>query len=234
MRRSQGPWSHSVHSLLAYLEDVGFEPAPRYLGIDTEGREMLSLIEGTTCFRPWVPALREEAGLASLARVLRQYHDAVGGFRPDSETWNFEQRSLRPGEVIRHGDVGPWNTIWRDGQPVGLVDWDQAGPGRPIDDVAQLAWYGVPLRDDDHCDECGFESPPDRKRRLVVLCQAYGAFQPEEVVEAVLNLMAFEEREMVTKGNQSMEPWATLAREGQESLIAANRMWLEDDRVKIL
>jgi hypothetical protein len=32
--------------LLSYLEAVGFEGAPRYLGIDAKGRECLSYIDG--------------------------------------------------------------------------------------------------------------------------------------------------------------------------------------------
>ena len=26
-----------------------------------------------------------------------------------------------------------------------MVDWDMAGPGRPIDDLAFLAWTAIPL-----------------------------------------------------------------------------------------
>jgi hypothetical protein len=35
-----------VHALLLHLEAVGFEGAPRFLGIDEEGREILSYVEG--------------------------------------------------------------------------------------------------------------------------------------------------------------------------------------------
>ena len=37
-----------VHGLLAYLERCGFEGAPRFLGVDSRGREIVSYIEGTT------------------------------------------------------------------------------------------------------------------------------------------------------------------------------------------
>jgi hypothetical protein len=35
-----------VHAVLLHLEAVGFEGAPRFLGIDEEGREILSYVEG--------------------------------------------------------------------------------------------------------------------------------------------------------------------------------------------
>ena len=46
MRRSTGPWTPAVHALLRHLEAVGFEGAPRVLGSDDQGREVLTFIEG--------------------------------------------------------------------------------------------------------------------------------------------------------------------------------------------
>ena len=40
------PSSRSVHGLLAHLEWVGFDGAPRFLGIEPDGREALSYIPG--------------------------------------------------------------------------------------------------------------------------------------------------------------------------------------------
>jgi hypothetical protein len=37
-----------VYGLLAHLERCGFEGAPRFLGVDSRGREIVSYIEGTT------------------------------------------------------------------------------------------------------------------------------------------------------------------------------------------
>lgn len=49
----------SVHALLRHLERVGFPGAPRVLGIDTQGREILSLLPGQTAPRPWPPIVRQ-------------------------------------------------------------------------------------------------------------------------------------------------------------------------------
>ena len=42
VRRAAGPWSRSVDAVLAHLEKVGFEGAPRALGYDEEGGQVLS------------------------------------------------------------------------------------------------------------------------------------------------------------------------------------------------
>jgi hypothetical protein len=48
VRRPTGPHTPFVHSLLRHLEEVGFDGAPRVLGIDEQGREILTFIEETS------------------------------------------------------------------------------------------------------------------------------------------------------------------------------------------
>nr|WP_026876336.1 hypothetical protein [Jiangella gansuensis] len=42
VRRPVMPWSAAVQALLLHLEAVGFPYAPRFLGLDEHGREVLS------------------------------------------------------------------------------------------------------------------------------------------------------------------------------------------------
>ena len=42
VRRTAGHWTPAVHALLDHLESVGFDAAPRALGTDEQGREVLS------------------------------------------------------------------------------------------------------------------------------------------------------------------------------------------------
>ena len=42
VRRKTGPWTQAVHALLCHLERVGFDGAPRVLGMDYWGREVFS------------------------------------------------------------------------------------------------------------------------------------------------------------------------------------------------
>ena len=46
VRRETRPWSSSVHDLLRHLDREGFAGAPRALGFDDQGREVLTYIEG--------------------------------------------------------------------------------------------------------------------------------------------------------------------------------------------
>ena len=50
--------------------------------------------------------------------------------------------------VLLHGDFWPGNTLWRDGQLVSVVDWEDAAVGDPLADLAdsrlELLWaFGV-------------------------------------------------------------------------------------------
>src|SRR5213078_4997821 len=98
--------------LLRHLEGSGFAGAPRFLGIDERGREVLSFIEGDVPddIRPDYP----EETLREAALLIRAYHDATAGFAA---------------EVVCHNDLGPPNTVFRDGSPVALIDFDAAAPG---------------------------------------------------------------------------------------------------------
>jgi thiamine kinase-like enzyme len=50
-------------------------------------------------------------------------------------------------ECVVHDDLQPRNVVVDGDRVVGLVDWEQARPGRRVEDVAQLCWsFGPPGR----------------------------------------------------------------------------------------
>jgi hypothetical protein len=78
--RDAGPWTPAVHALLRHLEDVGFAAAPRLVGsgLDTDGREVLTFIDGEfTDQGPW-----SLDGAAAVGGLLRGLHQATRSFRP--------------------------------------------------------------------------------------------------------------------------------------------------------
>jgi hypothetical protein len=78
----------------------------------------------------------DDQGLRNFARLLRDYHDACAGFSPPpGATWSAGAGSPGDHEVVRHGDFGPWNVVWQDDQPVGIIDWDFARPAPRLHDV---------------------------------------------------------------------------------------------------
>jgi aminoglycoside phosphotransferase (APT) family kinase protein len=158
----------------------------------------------------------DDKGLEGFGRLLREYHDAVAGFRPPADTvWAFGPASCREGEVICHGDFGPWNIVWRDNEPVGILDWDFARPGRPERDVAYAAEYVAPFRNDEHCLRwLQHPQPPDRRRRLERFCAAYGLASAEGMVDAVLREQ-LEHRELVRQlAARGLEPQASWVADG--------------------
>ena len=177
-----------MHALLRHLEDSAFEGAPRVLGIDGEGRETLSYIEGFVPYAPDIPVeIWSDEALIRTAQIVRSYHEAVRTFEPPAEAqWRFCPGAPRSGEIVCHNDIAPWNTVYRDGVPVAFIDWDFAAPAPAIWDVAYAAWRSVPLyydgipgSDSDrgtharilfqetaNAEECG--------RRLRLFCDAYG------------------------------------------------------------
>lgn len=64
--------------------------------------------------------------------------------------------------------------MYASGLPYGFIDWELAGPSRPLTDVAWAAINIVPLRPDHFCRLVGFPEPPDRPARLRLFCVAYG------------------------------------------------------------
>lgn len=155
VRRPVGPRSDLVQQLLRHLASVGFAGAPRFLGIDEQGREMFSLLPGEPL--PGVALLTDDQ-LRSGAELLRRYHAAAAS----------APRELRgSGDTIVHGDVGPWNILWRGETALGLIDFDAARPGYGLTDIAYFAWKGLRLNP---------AGPPvaEQQRRISVLAQAYG------------------------------------------------------------
>src|SRR5687768_11655309 len=126
VRRPLTDKSAFVHDVLRHLERQGFDRAPRFVGIDEKGRAMLTYIAGTVPRQ--VGGFRKEQWLAA-ARLLKAYHDATA----DSDLKGEH-------EVVRHGDAGPGNCVFRDGMPFALIDFDGACPGTREEDVGYAAW----------------------------------------------------------------------------------------------
>jgi Phosphotransferase enzyme family len=166
--RPAAPANVAIDELLTYLADVGFDAAPRSRGVTDDGRLRLSWIEGTS----GEPSGDGDEQLVSLGRLLRRFHDAIEGFTPVHPLFFMEGAPL-DGTLVCHNDVGPVNTIFRGPDAVALIDWDLAGLGSRIWDLAYAAWRSVPLYDDAFF-AARKVPPPERPRRLRLFLDAYG------------------------------------------------------------
>ncbi len=226
--RRTGWWSPAVHDLLRYLERRGFAESVRFLGIDGDGNEVLSYIEGVSGLRAWAEVV-PEAGLREYARLIRRYHDAVQDYLPSTDLeWMTEPPGIGVGRIVTHGDVGPWNTVWRNGRAVGLLDWDLAGPRPALYDVAYALEYTAPFRsDEDSIRWLAHAAPPDRARRMRVFAEAYGLASVDGLVDAVIAEQEATLRTTLGLAARGLHPHVEWIRDGfvaaQEARIAWSR-----------
>ena len=146
VRRPVQAHSAATHDLLAHLERVRFDGAPRFLGIDEQGREILSYVEGVAPIDPYPGWAHEDGVLASVARLLRTYHDAVESYDPGDRDWPTRIPAGYGPLLVSHNDPNLDNVVFRDGEAVGLIDFDLAAPGSRIWDVCVAARLWGPLR----------------------------------------------------------------------------------------
>jgi hypothetical protein len=206
VRRPTGPWTPAVHELLAYLGEQALRGVPQVHGLDDDGREVLTYVEGRG-----VPVDNEvvlENVLTEAVAWLRDFHDIVEGFRPEgARQWRGGVAELEADQIICHHDPGAYNWIIQSGHFVAMIDWDMAGPGHPIDDLAFLAWTGVPLYRDIGVDETA--------RRLDRLVDAYGEWGPITVLDAVVERMTTA-CDRIAAGRDRGDPgFVNLARAGE-------------------
>jgi hypothetical protein len=172
VRRPLRRTSPATHALLRHLAAVGFDGAPRLLGIDEQGREVLGYIPGETVIRPYPDWAFTEEALVSVAHLLRDYHRSVADFDPGPCTWPQSPPAPFAGGLVSHNDPNLDNVVFRDGRAVALIDFDLAAPGSRLWDVACAARQWAPLRPDSHIHDPRRGSAFERLR---VFLDAYGA-----------------------------------------------------------
>ena len=175
VRRGSGPWTATIQALLAHLQAKGF-PSPRPLGLDDEGREVVSFLPGRCSNWPWPATLLEVSGAHHIGALLRRYHAAVADFTPPSPAlWRHGAQPVGAGEIVLHGDFGPHNLIWSPTSLIGVIDFELARPGDPLEDVGFAVIRAAQLRPDELTRPVGFETPPDRRARLEAFAEGIGA-----------------------------------------------------------
>jgi aminoglycoside phosphotransferase (APT) family kinase protein len=82
-------------------------------------------------------------------------------------------------EVVCHGDLSPWNTVYDDRGAVAFIDWDNARPGERREDVGYAVWRFLML---------GFPAAPPldaQRHHLQLVADTYGRWQPSQLIEFV-------------------------------------------------
>jgi hypothetical protein len=167
VRRPQRSTSPAIHALLRHLANVGFSGAPRFLGVDEQGREVLSYVPGTAITPPYPAWALTDVALVSVARLLRAYHRAVSTFQPSAYAWSSSPPAPFAGELISHNDPNLDNIVFRDGRAFALIDFDLASPGCRVWDVACAARLWAPLRPERYIEDARRGQALDRFRLFV-------------------------------------------------------------------
>lgn len=231
VRRNAGPWTPAVHALLRHLEDKGFQGAPHVHGIDPNGREVLTYFEGDVFGYPMPDFVWSEETLVAVARLLRNYHDAVRSFVPPPDaTWQVLLGAPTSGPIVCHNDIAPYNTVFREGTPVGFIDWDTAAPGPALYDVAVAAWRWVPLQD------ASWAPVQDQPGRLLLFCDAYGLTRTER--EQLLPFVRQSQQAALdtieTWGPAGKPGWDRLWRIGHADAMRDCLVWVEENMERLL
>ena len=152
-----------VHDLLVFLQDQGVPFAPRFLGMDSQGREILSYLEGESW--PESGSGLSDEQLVQAAKAIRRYHDATAGSR------------LSQGqEIVAHHELGPHNTIFQGGHLVGFIVWDDAAPITRLLDLANAVYNYVDVS------HWSYQDAPEQAQRILLMCVAYGWNDPLALV----------------------------------------------------
>lgn len=175
VRREPVEAAFAVHRLLDVLESEGYPHSPRFLGIDNEGREVLSYVPGVVGHYPLDDRFTSLLALRSATRMLRSFHDVSLPLLDEDLTWPNPADPSKPAEVICHHDFAPYNLVFRHGEPVAMIDFDRVGPGLRMRDIAYLAYRFGPLSAPDRRQSDGWSTAIDPLSRLEVIIHEYGS-----------------------------------------------------------
>lgn len=152
-----------IRDLLLFLEDQAFPFAPRFLGIDEQGRDILSYLGG----QAWHDSgsrLSDDL-LTQAARAIRRYHDLTTG-----------SQLAQGHEIVAHHELGPHNTVFQENRLVGFIDWDEAAPGTWLRDLANAIYNYVDVG------HWANQAADEQARRIHLMCAAYGWNDPIAIV----------------------------------------------------
>jgi len=241
VRRPRQDTSERVADYLRHLEAEGFDGAPRYLGVDAQGRDVLTYLDGDVPGTPVEAWAADDSVLSGVARLVRQLHDASEGYDaparavpagrpppvfPDGEPRIFAQR-----------DVTPQNTVFRDGVAWGLIDFDLCDWTTRSLDLANTAAHWVPMNDP--ADRAAVYTDIDVPARIRLLLDGYGrdAVTAEQFLHACELRFANSYAVMRWSAENLGGGWRRMWDEGVGDMIRRREAWfaaVRDDLARAL
>lgn len=246
VRRPHQPTSMAVAQYLDHLQRVGFDAAPRFLGRDDAGRDVLTFVEGEVASSPPQRWAADEVLLAEVGRLVRQLHDASTGYgaetgfvAPTGSVWRRDMVTVdvplpdwQP-ELISHNDVTPQNVVFRAGRAVGLIDFDLAGPTTRLRELVNTAVHWAPLAAPE--DVWRTWQGVDQAGRWRVLVDAYGLGEADrgQLVDHAIAGAQGSWLRMRAAAEQLGGGWARMWQEGAGDRIRRREEWLASSRRRL-
>jgi aminoglycoside phosphotransferase (APT) family kinase protein len=217
VRRPMSTHSDFVHELLGLFEQHGWTGAPRFCGVDEQGREVLSFVDGHVAWETDQPtAVRSDDSLIRVAELVREFHDRTAC------------SSLAAGaEVVCHNDLSPKNTVYRDLgdglRPVTFIDWDLAGPGARIHDVAHVCWQYIGLGP-------SVVDAAKAARQIRLIADSYGLRDRTKLVETIVWWQHRCRRGIEAAAEAGEPAMRRLRQSGAAKAVHADQQWVERHR----
>ncbi|MEU9782670.1 phosphotransferase [Streptomyces phaeochromogenes] len=203
--------------LLRFLEVRGWSGAPRHLGLDEDGRELLTYLDGHVAWEREQPsAVHSEESLLLVTRLVREFHDLTAGTELTGSQ-----------EVVCHNDLSPKNTVYRSVggalRPVAFIDWDLAAPGARIHDVAHVCWQYIGLGP-------GVKNLDESARRLRLVADTYELADRAALISAILWWQDRCWRGIEAAAQAGDQAMIGLRDTGAVTEVQAARQWVLDHR----
>lgn len=207
--RPSNPWTPHVHAFLSFLHEQGFDCVPKPCGINADGREVVSFVDGMVYNDVLPDAIMTDEVLSDVAALLHRYHDLGAQYisrLTGNELWMLPARS--PAEVMCHGDFAPYNLTFIENRLHGIIDFDTLHPGPRLWDIAYAAYRWVPFVSPSNPDYR--QSLGDQIRRLKLFADRYGLDNssrrqlPEMIIARIHSLVDYMRTES-EGGNEDMQ-----------------------------
>lgn len=233
VRRPVRPFTATVQAYLAHLHQAGFTGAPVPLGIDEQGREVLSYVPGDVPREPLPPETAGDDVLVALARLIRKLHDASSGWTPppDAVWGGLPGATAGPllvdgePELVSHRDYCPGNVVFRCGLPAALIDFDLAKPTTRLYDIVNALWWWAPLRDPR--DRAPAFTSADIPRRAAVFADAYGMITQQRRLLVPLAIQVADRYHLTARAAAEADPvFRRLWEQGAKDELPRARAWL--------
>ncbi len=220
VRRPASARTKFVSELLRLFESSGWSGAPRYLGMDDEGREALSYLDGHVAWEPRQPAaVSSDESLVTVARLVREFHDLTADTPLAGDQ-----------EVVCHNDLSPKNTVYQlcsgELRPTAFIDWDLAAPGARIHDIAHVCWQYLGLGP-------SVTDVEEVARRMRLIVDGYGLSDRQRLVSTILWWQDRCWRGIEAQANGGDVAMARLRGAGSVRQIQTAYRWVSDHRAAL-